>query len=216
MTKTLNEALLAFQGLQVAAQKDGKNPHFRSNYSTLESVISAVSYGQQFGLCFTQEIDFEVVDGDVLQFVRTSLIHASSGEQRQSRTPILTKDKTDPQKMGSGISYSKRYGLQSIFGIPSCADDDDGNAASARPAPISQERSSPHNAQAKSPVAESSLSQAAGASPLTLAEKIAKATSLEELNNLYSEYKDKIEALDAEVKAKAIYAFSIKKSELKG
>jgi hypothetical protein len=216
MTKTLNEALLAFQGLQVAAQKDGKNPHFRSNYSTLESVISAVSYGQQFGLCFTQEIDFEVVDGDVLQFVRTSLIHAPSGGQRQSRTPILTKDKTDPQKMGSGISYSKRYGLQSIFGIPSCADDDDGNAASARPAPISQERSSPHNAQAKSPVAESSLSQAAGATPLTLAQKIANTTSLQELNNLYIEYKDKIEAATAEMKTEVIDAFSVKKSELKG
>jgi hypothetical protein len=213
MTKTLNEALLAFQGLQVAAQKDGKNPHFRSNYSTLESVISAVSYGQQFGLCFTQEIDFEVVDGDVLQFVRTSLIHAPSGGQRQSRTPILTKDKTDPQKMGSGVSYAKRYGLQSIFGIPS--GDDDGNAASARPAPISQERSSPHNAQAKSPVAESSLSQAAGATN-SLSSQIASASSLEELNTLYVKNRDLIESYDAQTKEKAISAFSIKKSELKG
>lgn len=213
MTKTLNEALLAFQGLQVAAQKDGKNPHFRSNYSTLESVISAVSYGQQFGLCFTQEIDFEVVDGDVLQFVRTSLIHAPSGEQRQSRTPILTKDKTDPQKMGSGVSYAKRYGLQSIFGIPS--GDDDGQAASARPAPISQERSSPHNAQAKSPVAESSLSQAAGATN-SLSSQIANASSLEELNALYVKNRDLIESYDAQTKEKAISAFSIKKSELKG
>lgn len=214
MTKTLNEALLAFQGLQVAAQKDGKNPHFRSNYSTLESVISAVSYGQQFGLCFTQEIDFEVVDGEVLQFVRTSLIHAPSGEQRQSRTPILTKDKTDPQKMGSGVSYAKRYGLQSIFGIPS--GDDDGQAASARPAPISQERSSPHNAQAKSPVAESSLSQEAAGATNSLSSQIANASSLEELNALYVKNRDLIESYDAQTKEKAISAFSIKKSELKG
>ena len=214
MTKTLNEALLAFQGLQVAAQKDGKNPHFRSNYSTLESVISAVSYGQQFGLCFTQEIDFEVVDGDVLQFVRTSLIHAPSGEQRQSRTPILTKDKTDPQKMGSGVSYAKRYGLQSIFGIPS--GDDDGQAASVRPAPISQERSSPHNAQAKSPVAESSLSQEAAGATNSLSSQIANASSLEELNALYVKNRDLIESYDAQTKEKAISAFSIKKSELKG
>ena len=154
-----------------------------------------------------------VVDGDVLQFVRTSLIHAPSGGQRQSRTPILTKDKTDPQKMGSGISYAKRYGLQSIFGIPS--NDDDGNAASARPAPISQERSSPHNAQAKSPVAESSLSQAAGATN-SLSSQIASASSLEELNTLYVKNRDLIESYDAQTKEKAISAFSIKKSELKG
>ena len=37
--------------------KDGKNPHFRSNYSKLESVIEAVNQGNQFGLFFTQEID---------------------------------------------------------------------------------------------------------------------------------------------------------------
>lgn len=44
------------------------------------------------------------------------------------RTPVLVKDPTDPQKMGSGITYAKRYGLQSAFGLPS--EDDDGNSAS--------------------------------------------------------------------------------------
>ena len=34
--------------------------------------------------------------------------------------------------MGSGITYAKRYGLQSMFGLPS--EDDDGNEAS-RPSP---------------------------------------------------------------------------------
>ena len=51
-----------------------------------------------------------------------------SGESVTGRTPILTKDNTDPQKMGSGITYAKRYGLQSAFGLPS--EDDDGNSAS--------------------------------------------------------------------------------------
>ena len=40
---TIKTALLEFQKLAVTAKKDGKNPHFRSNYSTLESVIEAVS-----------------------------------------------------------------------------------------------------------------------------------------------------------------------------
>jgi hypothetical protein len=51
-----------------------------------------------------------------------------SGEYVEGRTPVLTKDNTDPQKMGSGITYAKRYGLQSVFGLPS--EDDDGNSAS--------------------------------------------------------------------------------------
>ena len=83
------------------------------------------------------------------------------------------------------------------------------------PETVKSEQPSPSDAQT-APAADSSLSEAAGASPLTLAQKIANATSLQELNDLYSEYKDKIEALDAEVKAKAINAFSIKKAELKG
>jgi hypothetical protein len=51
-----------------------------------------------------------------------------SGESVTGRTPVLTKDNTDPQKMGSGITYAKRYGLQAAFGLPS--EDDDGNEAS--------------------------------------------------------------------------------------
>ena len=43
------------------------------------------------------------------------------------RTKIVSKDPNDPQKQGSAISYAKRYGLQSIFGLPS--DDDDGEIA---------------------------------------------------------------------------------------
>lgn len=127
---TLNNALLHFQMLHVSAVKDGKNPHFKSNYASLEAVIQAASKAHQFGICFTQEIDFESESSMV--FVRTTLIHAPSGETRSSRTPIRSKDPADPQKMGSGITYAKRYGLQSMLGLPS--EDDDGNEAS-RPSP---------------------------------------------------------------------------------
>jgi hypothetical protein len=127
---TLNNALLHFQMLHVSAVKDGKNPHFKSNYASLEAVIQAASKAHQFGICFTQEIDFESESSMV--FVRTTLIHAPSGETRSSRTPIRSKDPADPQKMGSGITYAKRYGLQSMLGLPS--EDDDGNEAS-KPTP---------------------------------------------------------------------------------
>ena len=122
----LNNALLEFQKLNVSATKDSKNPHFKSNYASLEAVIQATSQANQFGICFTQDIDFDAESSMV--FVRTTLIHAPSGETRTSRTPIRSKDPADPQKMGSGITYAKRYGLQSMLGLPS--EDDDGNEAS--------------------------------------------------------------------------------------
>ena len=54
--KNFDEAMLAFQKLAVSATKDGKNPHFKSNYSTLEEVMSASRQANQFGLYFMQPL----------------------------------------------------------------------------------------------------------------------------------------------------------------
>ena len=209
MTKTLNEALLAFQSLQVTAKKDGKNPHFRSNYATLESVISAASQAQQFGICFTQEIDFEMGDNGIIQYVRTVVIHAPSGETRTSRTPILTRDNTDPQKMGSGVSYAKRYGLQSIMGIPS--EDDDGNAATVKSAaPLAKTPTSPPSAGVSPP------SPAPEAPNSGLKSKIASVSDLAGLNALYTQERNTIEAMADDERKQVIALFSARKADLKG
>ena len=121
-SKNIAIALLEFHKTNPHAFEDKRNPHFKNQYASLESVIKTVRTASQFGLTFTQEMDFE---GDVT-FVRTVMMH-SSGDTRVSRTKIVSKDPNDPQKQGSAISYAKRYGLQSIFGLPS--DDDDGEIA---------------------------------------------------------------------------------------
>lgn len=128
-TTTLASALLEFQKLAIKASKDSKNPHFKNNYASLEAVIDAATQATQFGICFTQEIDFEFHGDTGMTFVRTVLIHAPSNEERVSRTPVRSADPSNPQKMGSGITYAKRYGLQSLLGLPS--EDDDANDASS-------------------------------------------------------------------------------------
>ena len=130
-TKNFDEAMLAFQKLQVSAVKDGVNPHFKSNYSTLEEVVKAASQANEFGLYFTQPLDLIVLGDQIMQVVQTTIIHAPTGETRVSPCPVRSKDPSDPQKMGSGITYAKRYGLQAAFGLPS--KDDDGNEASKGP-----------------------------------------------------------------------------------
>ena len=122
VSQNIATALLEFHKTNPHAFEDKRNPHFKNQYASLESVIKTVRTASQFGLTFTQEMDFE---GDVT-FVRTVMMH-SSGDTRVSRTKIVSKDPNDPQKQGSAISYAKRYGLQSIFGLPS--DDDDGEIA---------------------------------------------------------------------------------------
>jgi len=122
VSQNIATALLEFHKTNPHAFEDKRNPHYKNQYASLESVIKTVRTASQFGLTFTQEMDFE---GDVT-FVRTVMMH-SSGDTRVSRTKIVSKDPNDPQKQGSAISYAKRYGLQSIFGLPSY--DDDGEIA---------------------------------------------------------------------------------------
>jgi len=47
----------------------------------------------------------------------------------QSDYPINVKDASNPQQLGSALSYARRYGVQSILNLN--ASDDDGSAASA-------------------------------------------------------------------------------------
>ena len=132
---TIKTALLAFQKLAVTAKKDGKNPHFRSNYSTLESVIEAVKQGNQFGLFFTQEMTYDYISNDdgsnvVVPVVSTKVMHEHDDTVIESKLPIMLAraNMENPQKIGSAITYYKRYTLQSVYGLPS--EDDDGNVAS--------------------------------------------------------------------------------------
>jgi len=124
MNKLLT-ALNEFQKLSVSASKGGTNPHFKSEYSTLENVIKAVSQGSQFGLVFTQEVNF--VDDMGKVYVETSIRHIDCKDVIQCRVPVFCKDIHNPHQLGSGITYAKRYGLQSLYGLPS--EDDDGEKA---------------------------------------------------------------------------------------
>ena len=129
----LASAMLEFQKLSVSAKKDGKNPHFRSNYSKLESVIEAVNQGNQFGLFFTQEIVYVWTshhDAKSEVVVVTTVRHENDENTYVSKLPIILSNANmeNPQKVGSAITYAKRYTLQAVYGLPS--EDDDGNEAS--------------------------------------------------------------------------------------
>lgn len=149
--QTIKEALTKFQELNVKATKESVNPHFKSKYSDLTSVINAVNHGAEFGLSFTQSVDYQnmIVKRETTQFdkesneivkkwedvskdvyVTTTMRHNIDDKEFTCRVPVLVKgdDKDNPQKMGSAITYAKRYGLQSLYGLAS--DDDDGNLAS--------------------------------------------------------------------------------------
>lgn len=123
---TLVEALAAFQADLPQIALDGVNPHFRSKFATLANITKIVFPKlSEHGFAFSVG---SFVDNGLL-VLDAHLIH-ESGESRSAQFPIT---ETNPQKVGSSVSYYRRYALAALTGIVA-DEDDDGNAASA-PAP---------------------------------------------------------------------------------
>ena len=119
-------ALAKAQGQIKGAAKDSVNPHFKSRYADLASIVDACKAPlAAAGIAAVQGVE---ADGPVVK-VTTTLIH-SSGEWLAS-TLSMTSAQNTPQGIGSTITYGRRYGLASMVGV--APDDDDGEAAS-RPA----------------------------------------------------------------------------------
>ncbi len=120
------KALLEVQKEAPALQRDGLNPHFKSKYVTLETVMATVlPILNRHGVLLIQGTDFDD-SGDVLF---TKLIHADTGETAES-VMRLRVSKDDAQGLGSAMTYARRYAIMGMLGLVADADDD-GNAASA-------------------------------------------------------------------------------------
>lgn len=125
----LAKALAAAQAEMTSAAKDGHNPAFHSSYATLASCLDACRGPlTRHGLAVVQ-MPRQIPDG--LVEVETMLLHESgaSVSSALAARPV----KSDPQGIGSAITYLRRYGLLAMVGL--APDDDDGEAASGRTEP---------------------------------------------------------------------------------
>jgi endogenous inhibitor of DNA gyrase (YacG/DUF329 family) len=126
-TNELAKALSAAQSEFSSAAKNKVNPFFKSHYADLNSVWDACRGPlNRHGLSIVQTTDVE----DGKNVLVTILMH-SSGQWIEGRYAIAAKTQ-DPQAVGSAITYARRYALASMVGIVS-DEDDDGEAAQARP-----------------------------------------------------------------------------------
>lgn len=99
--------------------KDSTNPFFKSKYFDVNALLKHVEpILQKNGLVLLQPIE----NGNVT----TSIIDSESGDKIDSSIPLPAL--SDPQKLGSAITYYRRYTLQSLLGLQ--AEDDDANKAS--------------------------------------------------------------------------------------
>jgi hypothetical protein len=123
--KNIALALLKAQSEMSNPKKGSSNPFFKSKYADLNAVREAViPILNENGIVVLQPI----IHLDGKNFVKTVLLH-ESGEFLESLTEIIYNKVNDAQAQGSGISYARRYSLQSFVCVG--ADDDDGNKAVA-------------------------------------------------------------------------------------
>lgn len=120
------EALSKAQGQMKGAVKDSTNPFFKQKYADLASVWEACREPlSKNNLSVTQTTRITDAGEPV---IITTLMH-SSGEWISGE--LLVKPiKTDPQSIGSAITYGRRYALSAMVGI--APEDDDAESAQGR------------------------------------------------------------------------------------
>ena len=102
--------------------KDAKNPFFKSNYLSLNGLIDAVEEVLvKHDLVLLQPIE----DNKVITVIVD--VTAVDPDLDNVKSAIQLPPINDPQKLGSAITYYRRYTLQSLLGLQ--AEDDDGNTA---------------------------------------------------------------------------------------
>jgi len=126
--KELFNSVSNFQAECPKISKDASNPFFKgSKYATLPHILSIITpILKKNGLLILQPV--------INNCVVTKLIHIDTGQTIESVYDILCKDATNPQQLGSGVSYARRYSISSILNL-NIDDDDDGNAATGNVAP---------------------------------------------------------------------------------
>lgn len=127
--KDIDEAILALQKLNLTvkktaagAQRAGKTDKYADLGEYNRIVLTALN---ELGVIWTC---LPTLSGEnfVLAYC---LKHVASGTEKAGEFPL---PKSEPQKMGSAITYGRRYALGAVTGVAAEDEDDDGQAAGQR------------------------------------------------------------------------------------
>jgi len=124
-----NKELTLFQKIGEVQQaigkisKDKKNPFYKSSYFDINGLLDVLMPElKKQGLIVMQPISCKIIDTAVVNSLMTII---SDGDKAVDYSMALPMN-IEPQKLGSAITYYRRYSLQSLFCLQ--ASDDDANA----------------------------------------------------------------------------------------
>lgn len=116
---SINEKLFNLQQEIGTISKDAKNPFYKSKYFDINSLIKQLQpLLKKNKLLLLQPIEEDMVVSKLI------CVDGTGGVISALKLPEIN----DPQKLGSAITYYRRYTLASLLGLQ--AVDDDGNIAS--------------------------------------------------------------------------------------
>lgn len=120
-TTNINQKLFNLQQEIDTISKDAKNPFYKSKYFDINSLINQLQpYFKKHRLLLLQPIEEDCVYSKII------CVDGTGGVISALKLPEIN----DPQKLGSAITYYRRYTLASLLGLQ--AVDDDANLASGK------------------------------------------------------------------------------------
>lgn len=133
MKNKLHEDMQKFQDLQIVLEQDKENKHFRNKFTSLyqvqKQILDAIKE-HKLGLRYRFE---SVVHENFNTTVNVIVTHDECEDMIVNIFPIVLKDTTNPQALGSALTYTRRYGLTLTFGLCDQEVDDDGEQGNGQP-----------------------------------------------------------------------------------
>ena len=113
--------MVKFTGLMTKVVKDATNPYFKNKYASLSNIIEATQ--KPLSDCGLAVIQLPAGENQL-----TTMLMHESGEYI-AETYTMKPAKSDPQGIGSAITYQRRYAMGAVLNL-NIDEDDDGNEAS--------------------------------------------------------------------------------------
>ena len=124
--KEIAVALHKFHGLMGKVGKDATNPHFKNKYASLSNIIEATTP-------HLNAVGLSIIQLPCESGLETMLLH-TSGEYISSVSLTPCKDASNPQALGSALTYARRYALGAVLSL-NIDEDDDAQKATVAPTP---------------------------------------------------------------------------------
>ena len=133
-------------------EEKGSNPQFKNKYMKLEDILNEIEplLIKNNVVCFSC-FDYQEMNGTLIPILIMEFRHLPSDTCITSKAPCVDEQKKGSQQIGSGVTYMRRYMMQSILNLrPDPKTDDDGNSSSEPTSDVkeaSQSTKITHNTQ---------------------------------------------------------------------